>query len=192
MGHTLSFYADELAVAVFVGVPLAIAMAWLLHRLVLQRAPGPALRRVAMLDGLLVASIFPFLYATLSRGYGVGRTLSLFPFAELSASFGNPQVAFSEVTLLNVGGNMAMLFFFGALLPLRSKRIGGLGWVVTVAALMSAGVEALQFALAVGRVSSVDDVLLNVAGALLGALSTRPWWRSRQSSCETASMAAAS
>ncbi len=115
----------------------------------------------------------------------------MIPFAELSTSFGNVQVAFSEVTLLNVGGNMALLFFFGALLPLRSERFGSLGRVLAVTALMSAGVEVLQFVLSVGRVSSVDDVLVNAAGGLLGALSTRPWWLSRRSSGETASAVSA-
>jgi hypothetical protein len=27
------------------------------------------------------------------------------------------------------------------------------------------------------RVSSVDDVLVNAAGAVLAALASRPWWR---------------
>ncbi|MFE2039827.1 VanZ family protein [Streptomyces sp. NPDC059477] len=191
MGRVFSSYADELAAALFVGVPLSITVAWLLHRFVLEWAPGAGIRRLAVLDGLLAASVLPFLYATLSRGYGSGRTLSVIPFGELSSSFSTAQVALSEVTLLNIGGNMALLFLFGALLPLRSRRCRGFGRVATVAALMSVCVEAAQFVLAVGRVSSVDDVLVNVAGALTGALVTRPWWSSLHLARETASPAVA-
>ncbi|MET8830544.1 VanZ family protein [Streptomyces sp. NPDC004610] len=176
MGRVLSFYADELAVALILGVPLSITVAWLVHRFVMRRTPGPRIRRLAVLDGLLAASVLPFLYATLSRGYGSGRTLSVIPFGELSTSFGTAQVAFSEVTLVNVGGNMALLFLFGALLPVRSRRCRGLWRVAAVAALLSLGVEGTQYVWAVGRVTSVDDVLVNVAGALIGALVSRPWW----------------
>ncbi|MCF4123280.1 VanZ family protein [Antribacter sp. KLBMP9083] len=38
-------------------------------------------------------------------------------------------------------------------------------------------VEVLQYALDLGRVSSVDDVLLNTAGALLAAACSYRWWR---------------
>jgi glycopeptide antibiotics resistance protein len=52
--------------------------------------------------------------------------------------------------------------------------------LAVVAAGAAAGsllVETLQWALDLGRVSSVDDVLLNTLGAVLAALVTRPWWR---------------
>ncbi len=38
-------------------------------------------------------------------------------------------------------------------------------------------VEVAQYVLRLGRVSSVDDVLLNTAGAGLAALASRHWWR---------------
>jgi glycopeptide antibiotics resistance protein len=37
----------------------------------------------------------------------------------------------------------------------------------------------LRYALDLGRVSSVDDVLLNTLGAVLAAQASRPWRRSR-------------
>ncbi|WP_317452075.1 MULTISPECIES: VanZ family protein [unclassified Streptomyces] len=45
------------------------------------------------------------------------------------------------------------------------------------ASVVSLAVEASQYALRLGRVSSVDDVLLNTAGAALGALLVRRWSR---------------
>ncbi|PWG12716.1 VanZ family protein [Streptomyces sp. V2] len=101
------------------------------------------------------------------------------PFGELSVSVASSQLAFSDVTLLNVGGNAALLLVFGALLPIRSRRSRTLGRVAAIAALLSTAVEITQYALAVGRVSSMDDVLLNTAGAVVGALLTRNWWRPR-------------
>ncbi|MDX3385650.1 VanZ family protein [Streptomyces niveiscabiei] len=63
--------------------------------------------------------------------------------------------------------------------PIRSRRSRTLGRVAAIAALLSTAVEITQYALAVGRVSSTDDVLLNTAGAVVGALLTRNWWRPR-------------
>jgi VanZ family protein len=39
-------------------------------------------------------------------------------------------------------------------------------------------VEAAQYAFALGRVSSVDDVLVNAIGAVLGGWASRHWWTS--------------
>ncbi|MGC5287613.1 VanZ family protein [Micromonospora sp. DT231] len=49
--------------------------------------------------------------------------------------------------------------------------------IVALAAGCSVGVEAAQYVLRLDRVSSVDDVLLNAAGAGLAALASRRWWR---------------
>ncbi|MFD7311621.1 VanZ family protein [Promicromonospora sp. NPDC059942] len=40
-------------------------------------------------------------------------------------------------------------------------------------------VEVLQYVLRLGRVTSVDDVLVNVAGGLIAALCSRRWWADR-------------
>ena len=60
---------------------------------------------------------------------------------------------------------------------LGGRTRGVLGVVAAGAAAGSLLVETLQWALGLGRVSSVDDVLLNTLGAVLAALVTRPWWR---------------
>ncbi|HWG97872.1 MAG TPA: VanZ family protein [Pilimelia sp.] len=52
--------------------------------------------------------------------------------------------------------------------------------VAASAAAAAVGVEALQYLLDLGRVSSVDDVTLNALGAGLAALAARPWWRRRR------------
>lgn len=101
------------------------------------------------------------------------------PFQEVS---GYLAVPLSEA-IVQVGGNLAVFAAAGALVPVRwrlgSGRPGAvLGLVAAGAAAGSVLVETLQWALDLGRVSSVDDVLLNTLGAVLAALATRRWWRS--------------
>jgi glycopeptide antibiotics resistance protein len=50
------------------------------------------------------------------------------------------------------------------------------GVTIVVSLVLSAAIEITQYALDVGRVSSVDDVLLNATGALLAGLASRRWW----------------
>jgi glycopeptide antibiotics resistance protein len=79
--------------------------------------------------------------------------------------------------VVQVGGNLAAFAAVGALAPVRwPLRL----WQVTmIAAVGSITVESLQFLLDLGRVASVDDVLLNTGGAVLAALATYRWWRIR-------------
>ena len=51
--------------------------------------------------------------------------------------------------------------------------------VALVAAGLSVVVEVLQLALQLGRVSSVDDVLINALGAALASLLSVRWWCTR-------------
>jgi glycopeptide antibiotics resistance protein len=80
--------------------------------------------------------------------------------------------------LVQLVGNLAVFAAFGAGAPVRWRL--SLPMVALLAALGAATVELLQFGLDMGRVASVDDVLLNTAGAVLAALATRPWWRTRR------------
>lgn len=61
-------------------------------------------------------------------------------------------------------GNLLVFAAFGAFAPLRWPRLT-LWWVLPLAALGSATVEVLQYALDLGRVSATDDVLVNTLGA---------------------------
>ena len=51
------------------------------------------------------------------------------------------------------------------------------GNLLVFAAALSLLVETAQYVLRLDRVSSVDDVLLDAAGAGLAALAARRWWR---------------
>ncbi|MDA2806773.1 VanZ family protein [Nocardiopsis suaedae] len=80
--------------------------------------------------------------------------------------------------LVQSGGNAALFVPLGAVLPLAlGRRLARWVRVLAAAAAVSAVVETLQYLVADGHVASVDDVLLNSAGALLGAGLARPLWR---------------
>ena len=62
---------------------------------------------------------------------------------------------------------------FRALAPLLCRSLARLPVIIGLAAAGSLAVEILQYVLGLGRLSSIDDVLLNAAGAGLGGLVTR-------------------
>jgi hypothetical protein len=75
--------------------------------------------------------------------------------------------------IIQMGGNLAVFAAFGVFGPMR-WRLGA--WAVTgLAALGSAVLETLQYVLDLGRVTAVDDVLVNAAGAGIAALLARRW-----------------
>jgi len=73
-----------------------------------------------------------------------------------------------------IGGNLLVFAAFGFFAPMR-WRIGPAA-VAGIAALGSIAVETAQYVLALGRVSSIDDVLLNATGAALAALISRRYF----------------
>lgn len=71
-----------------------------------------------------------------------------------------------------IGGNIGLLLPFGLLSPVLVSRLRSL-WALALAALaMSAGIETIQYLGTVtgfmNRSVDIDDVILNVLGALLG------------------------
>ncbi|WP_017555881.1 VanZ family protein [Nocardiopsis baichengensis] len=116
-------------------------------------------------DLLCAVSVLGIVSLTLLNPGTVGG-LALVPFS-VTASSG------PEVTgLCQNGGNVALFLALGAFLsPARWPRL------LAAAAAVPVTVEGLQYLMARGHVAPVDDVLLNCAGALLGACITRPWWR---------------
>ena len=93
------------------------------------------------------------------------RAVSLVPLRDLAT-----------MPAYQVVGNLLVLAAVGLLGPLRFRALATLPRVVAVCALASTLIEVTQYALALGRVASVDDVLLNTSGAALAALLSRPLW----------------
>jgi len=107
---------------------------------------------------------------------GTLQLVHLVPLVDLAdqITLMSPGAAFAQIA-----GNLLVFSALGAMLPVRSPRFASLRAVAAVAATASLTVEVLQYVLRLGRVSSVDDVILNTAGAVLAALVTRRWWARR-------------
>jgi hypothetical protein len=126
--------------------------------------------------GALVAGIVlgtaPWTWMALTALHGPER-VSLTPLVDLVAQVrGDGAEAFVQIF-----SNMAFLLPLGALAPLRWRALASVTRVLLVAAGYATTIEIAQHALHLGRISSVDDVLQNTAGAVIGALLTRRWWR---------------
>ena len=153
---------------VLVGVAVVLALAVLV---ILVAAWGGMRRALALAPYVLLAmSVTGILVATLgfSVGDGNGRSgINLTPFEEIRRGL---RGGASEVVAANVWGNVAMFVPIGVLLvwiwssPLWARVI-----MATVAGTgLSVAIELTQLTLR--RVADIDDVILNGAGALLGAI----------------------
>jgi VanZ like protein len=163
-------WGDVVAVAMlslFPAAGVAVVLArWRTRRAVRSSRPrtGAHPWRLSFAEVGMVVGTAPWLWMILTpRGYG--RSVELVPLVGLIAQLGgSPNVAIEQI-----GGNLLVFAAFGLCAPLRwSLRVRT---VAALACAASVSVEALQYALAIGRVTSVDDVLLNTAGATVAALS---------------------
>ncbi|MFC4336392.1 VanZ family protein [Salininema proteolyticum] len=126
--------------------------------------------RHALAETAALAGTLPFVAMILTPTSAEGG-VSLVPFADLAAlRFTEPGFAAVQVV-----GNLLAFAALGAALPVRFALRA---WqVAAIAAAASVSVEVLQFALRLGRITSVDDVLVNTAGAVAASCLTLPWWR---------------
>ncbi|HEX6500996.1 MAG TPA: VanZ family protein [Micromonosporaceae bacterium] len=156
-------------------VPAVVGFAvWLAARRRDRGVPPGWARRSAFADVFLVAGELPWLWMTLSPSPGDPRQVYLVPLRyDLAAQLAQG----ATYAIVQIGGNLLVLAAFGAFLPVRFPV--RLPTVIVGAALASSAIESMQYLLNLGRVSSVDDVLVNTAGAAIAALCSRPWWRAR-------------
>jgi VanZ like family len=131
-----------------------------------ERAWRTSLAEVGILYGTV-----PFVWITMLPGSQAGAVpgrLSLIPLRDM-------------VTMPpdQIGGNLMIFAALGFLAPLRFPPLASVRRVLALAGVGSILIEAAQYVLQLDRVSSVDDVLLNTAGAGLAALASRRWWMHR-------------
>ncbi|HEY7223322.1 MAG TPA: VanZ family protein [Micromonosporaceae bacterium] len=161
-------------VVVSVGaIPLAAAVAWWLAGLRISRGITTAQAwRLSIAEVGMVLGTAPWLWMILTPLPGPGL-VHVLPFEDLRGQFQHPPI---WVTY-QIVGNLLVFAAYGFLAPVRWP-IRPL-WVVLGAAAGSATVETLQWALHLGRVASVDDVLVNTLGAGIATLCSRRWWARR-------------
>ena len=93
------------------------------------------------------------------------------PLNDLKNLFGTDQF------WIQFGGNLGVFFALGALAPLRTASLASAWRLLALGAACSLAVEVLQRLFVSGRIFSVDDILLNALGCLLGGIVTHRWWR---------------
>ncbi len=158
----------ELTRLVLIAVALAAIGGCLMFLRRRDRAPLDVALHRAVLDALLVLSILVILVVTLVPQPGLGgRRVSLVPFREIRQAISEGTVA--GTGLLAVLGNVLVFVPFGFVASTRWPSLARLSSIAVAAALFSISLEVAQYFMG-GRSSSIDDVLLNTAGATLGAL----------------------
>ncbi|WP_317447076.1 VanZ family protein [Streptomyces collinus] len=151
-----------------VALPLSASVVWALARR--RRAVGDTSAwRTSPAEVGMVHGTVPFVWLTMMPGAGAGTVpgrVSLVPLRDL-------------VTMgpLGIAGNLVVFAAPGFFAPMRFAALASLPRVLALGAGCSALVETAQYVLRLDRVSSVDDVLVNAAGAVLAALASRRWWR---------------
>ena len=156
-------------------LPLAATAVWILARRRGATGTAPAWR-TALADVGIVYGTAPWVWMILLPNHGTGdghARVNLVPLRDLLLVLaGGPLTATVQVV-----GNLLVFAALGCCLPVRFAAWASVPRILALAAGCSVLVETLQYVLRLDRVSSVDDVLLNTAGAGLAALASRRWWR---------------
>jgi VanZ like family len=158
-------------------LPLAALAVWALARRRSVTGTTPAWRMSLAEVGIVYGTV-PWVWMIMLPGDRAGAVpgrVSLVPLRDLLTILaGGPLTATGQVV-----GNLLVFAALGFLAPLRFAALASVPRILALAAGCSVLVEAAQYVLRLDRVSSVDDVLLNTAGAGLAALASRRWWRAR-------------
>lgn len=155
-------------------LPLAALTVGVLARRRVVTGTAPAWRRSLAEVGIVYGTV-PWVWMIMLPGGRAGTVparVSLVPLRDLFTILaGDPLTATGQVV-----GNLLVFAALGFFAPLRFAALASGPRILALAAGCSVLVETAQYVLRLDRVSSVDDVLLNAAGAGLAALASRRWW----------------
>jgi glycopeptide antibiotics resistance protein len=156
-----------------IALPVALVTVWFLARRRTATATSPGWAwRSSLADVGIVHGTVPWLWMIMLPGATPGH-LALVPFRDLhTVLVGDPLTATVQVV-----GNLLVFAALGFFAPMRFAALASIPRILALAAALSAVVETAQYVLRLDRVSSVDDILLNAAGAALASLASRRWWR---------------
>jgi VanZ like protein len=149
-------------------LPVAVLAVWVLAR----RRRGAAAWRMSLAEVGIVYGTVPWVWMILlpgGRAGDVAGRVSLVPLRDLVT-----------MSVGQIVGNLLVFAALGFFVPVRFVALASVPRILALAAGCSVLVETAQYVLRLDRVSSVDDVLLNAAGAGLAAFAARRWWRVRE------------
>jgi hypothetical protein len=149
-------------------LPLVVQATVSLARQRIRRGDPPrrAWRRSVAEVGIVYGTV-PGVWMTMLPGVRAGDVtgaVSLVPLRDLET-----------MSTFQVVGNLLIFAAWGLLAPLRFPALATVARVTMLAAAGSVVIETTQYVLRLDRVSSVDDVLLNAAGAGLASLVSLGW-----------------
>ena len=154
--------------------PLAALTVWALARRRRSLGVTPAWAwRSSLAEVGIISGTVPWVVMTMLPGSGAGAVssrMSLVPLRDLLT-----------MPTYQVVGNLLIFASVGFFAPVRFAVLASIPRILALAAAGSILIETAQYVLPLDRVSSVDDVLLNTAGAGLAALASRRWWRAHRS-----------
>jgi hypothetical protein len=163
-------------------LPLAALVVWALaHRRRATGATPASAWRTSLAEVGIVYGTAPPVWMIMLPGSRAGTTpgrVSLVPLRDLFTILTHDGPA---TATLQIVGNLLVFAALGFFVPMRFAALASTRRILVLAASCSIVVETAQYVLRLDRVSSVDDVLLNVAGAGLAALASRRWWRTAPS-----------
>ncbi|MGV9675569.1 VanZ family protein [Nocardia sp. NPDC003482] len=165
--HVWLCTGNGVALLTIAAAPLAGLAVWVLAR---RRTWRIALAEVGMVYGT-VPWVWLIMQPGEHPGTGPGR-VSLVPLRDLAAILGSGEVT----ATIQIVGNLLVFAALGFFAPVRFPALASVPRILALAAGCSVLVETAQYVLQLDRVSSVDDVLLNTAGAGFAALASRGWW----------------
>ena len=169
-GGNQAWFGTNTGVVLVVAIllPLAALPTWALASRRRAGTDGASAWSTSLADVGMLCGSGPWVLMTLlpgsQAGIVAGRT-SLVPLQDLPT-----------MSQFQIVGNLLLFAALGFFAPFRSAALRSLPRVIALATGCSVTIEAAQYLLRLDRVTSVDDVLLNTAGAVLAALASRPWW----------------
>lgn len=174
MLRLLRFF-DGVLLCVALALPLAgLVTVWLGRRRIRLGLPRSLAWRRSLAEVGMVAGSTPWVVMGLwpiDLPPGVVRW-RLLPFSDIAAQLsGPPGEAFAQIV-----ANLLVFFALGLFAPVRFPVLASAARLFALGAAASLALEIGQQVFGTGRVFSVDDVLLNGVGCLLGGLASRRWW----------------
>ncbi|MGW3893819.1 VanZ family protein [Micromonospora profundi] len=160
----------DVLLAVAACLPLLVLVTAGLARLRRDAPAGEAWRRSIAEVGA-VAGTLPWVWMILTPR-DAPRQVHLVPLRDLADLLTAPPAT----AVVQVVGNLLVFAALGFFAPVRFTALASIRRLFLLGAAGSLLVESLQYVQDLGRVSSVDDVLLNATGAALAGLLSHRWW----------------
>jgi hypothetical protein len=159
--------------AVLVPLTVLVLTGMVRHRL-RSGAPRERAWLWSLAEAAMVLGTLPWVWMTLTPVQVPDGTVLVYlvPLSDLRAQLTQPLLW----VVAQVGGNLLVFCALGAGAPVRSAALASPVRLLLLGAGCSLAIELSQRLFVAGRVFSVDDVLVNAVGCLLGGLATRAWW----------------